>query len=772
MHHQSELLDFLKKFKGKKVSLYADIETFTCNKKEGIEHPTKYHSFTYSLAVAYFSDSDFPKVAVFNNFYDFFEKVKEKKIRKSLSFDFIFHNGEKFDNHFFIEEMQSYYNLPVYTEYNKNANNTANKDARKKGTIDTEEKKNGLVLESRVKSSNNVAVKAYVQGRYIEFIDSFKKMNTSISVLGKMLLNNNLITEEYLKTDFDYQCFDKDEDIDRESAKTYVKRCFESLNEKQLIYIRNDVIILSLGVKHYKSLFYGFDFSKMTFTQNIKEEYANYNKLAEFQLLKTDGRFSHLKLNDYQLCKMSGFDYFRSFYKGGLNLYNDEYIGKIINRAGFSIDLNSSYPTVMYKEKLPTYLIAFNDKPHIANADYNNNDIMSFFTMTIENANKYILSKIESKVLRNAIVKYYNSKNGLVYYNTILLRLLSKITKQEFKSLPVESGAVFECHHFGARDVIARNYFIKTQGKMKNKLACEIDTIDPLNIEMTDEPKPAKYNFSDEMVQGAKVLLNGIYGVPALRIHFDIFKRVGNDFENVKNGFTNKERNIVFSAGVTAFAFHNLLEPLQYLTPSEIDEYFWYADTDSLYMDKRALEKFPNSMFHKMNLGAWDIEHENITKFYAFNHKKYCLYDDGIVVRCGGVSKSLIKEWIEHSHDDFEFFVKCYFSDGTIVPATRSIRNEYNTISIYNTTAKLDKGFPYFDRYILQNEKELEKIKNKIRDELANQNSNELLYVETPFGAIGTNDVIPNQEVPENRNIRELIEEYKSFKRHNQKDLF
>ena len=772
MYYQSELLDFLKKFKGKKVSLYADIETFTCNKNEGVEHPTKYHSFTYSLAIAYFDKSDFPTVAVFNNFYDFFEKVKQKKIRKSLSFDFIFHNGEKFDNHFFIEEMQSYYNIPVYTEHNKNANNTANKDSRKKGTIETEEKKHGIILESRVKSSNNVSVKAFIHGRYIEFIDSFKKMNTSIKVLGQMLLNNKLITDEYLKTDFNYQCFDKDDDLDRESVKTYVKRCFESLNDKQMIYIRNDVIILALGVKHYQTLFYGFDFSKMTFTQNIKEEYANYNKLAEFQLLKTDGRFSHLKLNDYQICNMSGFDYFRSYYKGGLNLYNDAYIGKILNKNGFSIDLNSSYPTVMYKEKLPTYLIALNEKKSIANYDYNNNNIMSFFTMTINNANKYILSKIESKVLRNAIVKYYNSKDGLVYYNTVLLRLLSKITKKDFNSLPVESSATFECHHFGARDVIARNYFIKTQGKMQNKLNCEIDTIDPLNIQMTDEHKPEKYNFSDEMVQGSKVLLNGIYGVPALRIHFDIFKRVGDDFENVKNGFTNKERNIVFSAGVTAFAFHNLLSPLQYLTPSEIDEFFWYADTDSLYMDKRALEKFPNSMFHKMNLGAWDIEHENITKFYAFNHKKYCLYDNGIVVRCGGVSKSLIKEWIKHSHDDFEFFVKCYFSDGTVVPATRSIRNEYNTISIYDATAKLEKGSPYFDSYILQNEIELEKIKSKIRDELTNQNSNELLYIETPYGSIGTNEVIQNQDVPEKHNIRELIEEYNSFKRHTKRDLF
>ena len=45
----------------------------------------------------------------------------------------------------------------------------------------------------------------------------------------------------------------------------------------------NDWIILALGIKNDKALFYGFDFSKMTFTQNIKEEYANYNKLGEFQ---------------------------------------------------------------------------------------------------------------------------------------------------------------------------------------------------------------------------------------------------------------------------------------------------------------------------------------------------------------------------------------------------------------------------------------------------------------------------------------------------------
>lgn len=390
MHNQAELLNYLKKLKSvKSVQLFCDIETLTVNKLAGLEKPSKYHSYTYSLAIAYFKDNnDFPSVSVFNNFVDFFEQVKEKKIRKSLQFEMIFHNGEKFDNHYAIEELSKHYNLPIYNEYNKSLNNEANEHNKKIANLDKDIKNKGCIFESRIKSSNNVSVKAFINGRKIVFTDSFKKMNTSIKVLGNMLLNNHLITDEYLKTDFDYQAFDKDYDMSQNDIKSYVKRCFESLNEQQLVYIRNDVIILALGVKHYKKLFYGFDFSKMTFTQNIKEEYSQYNKLAEFQLLKTDGRFSHLVLNDYKICGMSGFDYFRNFYKGGLNLYNDKYVAQIINDNGFSIDLNSSYPTVMYKEKLPTYLIAFNAKRGIHNFDYFNDDIFSFFTMTIENANE------------------------------------------------------------------------------------------------------------------------------------------------------------------------------------------------------------------------------------------------------------------------------------------------------------------------------------------------------------------------------------------------
>lgn len=767
MHHQEDLLKYLKSFKGKTIQLFCDIETLKCNINEGAKHASKYHCHTYSLAIAWFDgDNVFPSVAVFNNFVDFFSKVKETKIRKGLSFEMIFHNGEKYDNHFAIYELEHYYHYPVKTLYNKACNNEYNSEALRMSDLSSEDKQ-GVILESRIKSSNNVSVTAFVEKRRVEFIDSYKKTNDSIKLIGKKLLNREYIGDEYLKTDFDYKCFDRNEDIPDDEVLPYVKRCFESLNEKQLVYIRNDVIILALVVKHYQDLYYNFDFSKMTFTQNIKEEYANYNSLAEFQLLKQRGRFAHLALGDYNICGLNGFEYFRRYYKGGLNLYNDKYVGKLLKRAGFSIDLNSSYPTVMYGEKLPTYLINLIETPVRVAFPYEDREVMTFFTMTIENANKYILSHIKSRVLRNAIVKYYNSKDGLVYYNTVFLSLIAKITGHKFGKLPVESLATFKCEYFGARDVIARNYFIKTQGKAKFKLDCEIDTINPLDMRMTDQPKPQEYDFTPDMVQASKVLLNGIYGVPALRLFFDAFYRNDNgEYINTKNGFTNKERNIVFSAGVTAFAFRNLLSPLQYLTPQEIDEYFWYADTDSLYLDKRALDKFPSKIFHKMNLGAWDIEHKNITQFYAFNHKKYCLYDndndDGekIVVRCGGVSKSEVEKWIQASHDDIHHFINYYFSEGVRIPTTRSIRNEQNTIAIYEAYAVLQSGQSYFDEYSSEVEGVIKSLAEEYRDILM---SEEGIYVETRYGAIGINELItidPNANPIPNK---ELISEYKDF---------
>ncbi|AAP42306.1 DNA polymerase [Streptococcus phage C1] len=777
-----EFEQYLKSFKGQKVTsvdLYCDIETATINKNSGQKHASTYHSFTYSLAVSYFkTGEEFPSVVVFNHFKQLFDFIEKSKIRKSIEFRLIFHNGAKYDNHFMVSEIQrDIDNVRLFNQTIKQVNHITDLDLSKKQGKQMRNDVN-MVLERRVRSSNNLDGDMWIYGRHYEMVDSYRKTNVSIELCGRMLLNNGLIDEQYLKTDFEYDKYDLDTDLTWHEVRKYREFIFNDLDEKQMKYIHNDVIILALTCKHYSKLFYGFDFEKQTFTQNIKEEYANYNDMAKFQLLKQIGdnmTGKHLKLTDYFIQGQNAYDYFKNYYNGGLNLYNDKYIGKKLVRDGFSIDLNSSYPTVMYKEKLPTFLVMVDSKPtDLKNIGSTDGDYMVFFNMLMEDVNDQILSRIKSNVIKSAIVKYWRVKDGYVWLNNVMISLIEEITHQKFNNLHVQSFSVFECHHFGARDIIAKNYFIKTQGKMSKALNCTMETIDPLNIELTDKDKPKEYDFSHEMVEGSKVLLNGIYGIPALRAYFDCYRRDENgQLYNVSNGFENKERNIVFSAGVTAFAVRNLLLPLGKLTQDEIDDYFWYADTDSLYMDKRALPKLPKSMFHKMNLGGWDIEHANISTFYAFNHKKYCLYDDDdneIVVRCGGISKALIKKWIAESRNNIDYFINNFFIDGVTIPATRAIRNEWNTITIYDGTSELKKGGVYYKKYdtnLLQNiESELAKLKDAILTEESETSLDysETMYIESNVGSFGVSDLY---KIKKNNTLKQssmIVDEYDVFK--------
>ena len=256
--------------------------------------------------------------------------------------------------------------------------------------------------------------------------------------------------------------------------------------------------------------------------------------------------------------------------------------------------------------------------------------------------------------------------------------------------------------------------------------------------------------FSKEEVAGSKVLLNGIYGIPALRAFFDLFRFVNNKLVNIQNGFKNKERNVIFSASITAFSFYHLLSPLKYIPNDKIDEYFWYCDTDSLYLDKRAYNYLPKSMFHKMNLGKWDIEHENIEKFYILNHKKYAYFSENeINIRCGGVRLENFNR-----NMTFEQFIETQFSENISVKNTRSILNEQNTITIYNSYTKLQKGSTYPLEYSQKLDQARESIikdlHEKFSKEVEQQNTHELLYIESEIGTFSIRDTIPDEPLTNN----------------------
>src|SRR5699024_8308564 len=276
-------------------------------------------------------------------------------------------------------------------------------------------------------------------------------------------------------------------------------------------------------------------------------------------------------------------------------------------------------------------------------------------------------------------------------------------------------------------------YQVKTQGKYKEKL----DFKSPYDIQVTDQQNDVLY--SQEEVDNSKVNLNGLYGIPALRPYFNLFrKNEEGEYYNVENGHKNAERNIVFSIFVTSVSLWNLLNPLKYLTQKEIDENFLYCDTDSLYFKKRIQHKIPAELFTEFSLGTWALEHDNITSFYVLNHKKYTYVDEKgkIQVRSGGIPHDSFDK-----NMDFETFVQTQFSDGAEVNTTKSIYNNQRTISIYPSKTKLEvgKGYRIHSNGVLYDRLK-ERMFEQIREKADDVNS-DVLYIESVIGTFSLSDV-------------------------------
>ena len=736
------LLDFLQENKGNRnATLYFDIETLQYNIEKGQQRPSLYKNVTYSVCVGWFVGNEFEYEIYpsFKAFFDtFFKLINDNKgtITKSRTrINMIAHNTNKYDNMFLLHDLSYFYNVERMNLKDNQAVedyiNISLKDSKKVG------RETDVALEKRVKSRNNLDLSFYLNGFYFDVIDNFLKTHTSIAVLGKKLRDSGLLTDDDLKTEFDYEIFNRDEDMSDEQSYEYAYQCFTRLTDDQLKYIKNDVLILAYSHKYYGTIFPNFDYSAITFSQNILNSYLT-TSLSQFQLLNKykdsySSKLAKISYTDYTFANENYYDYIKSFYKGGLNFYNTKYLNKIINEDCFSIDINSSYPYVMYNEKIPTYLKdfeSFDVSQKIDITELDNRDIFTLYRMEKEVFNREILSHIKSRAVKQLLVKYYNN-HTYVNINTNTLRLIRDIANININQLSVLSYVSYDCDYFASRDVIANNYFIKTQGKLKNK----IDMPTPYNYTITDEENT--HTFSSEEVMLSKVVLNGLYGIPALRSHFNLFYLdEKQNYENIINGHKNTERNILFSTFVTSQALYNLLVPLMHLSQSQIDNNFIYCDTDSLYLKSKIRDKLPSHLFDPISLGKWDVENEHIQKMYVLNHKKYTyLTDKGITVRCAGVSLDSF-----NTDQSFEDFINSEFHDGAKIINQKSIFNEQETISIYPSVTYMDKGENYSTQFNFLNEIKkdmlLEHLKEELKDGLE-----DALYIESEVGAFSIHDV-------------------------------
>ena len=733
--------------KEKSITIFFDIETLQYNESLGREKPTEYKNVTYSFAFGYFEQGEL-QVHVRSSFKSFIDEITEtySKWKNLPSIELIAHNNNKYDNHYLRRDLIYFYDLPVKNIFLTSATKDGNVLSVKKKSLSKLDK-NGVILEKRVKSSNNLEIEFYINNIRFYTTDNFMKTNTSIATLGEKLLRLGVLSQDELKTDFNYTMYNKDYDMTDEESYQYAKEVFNSLNGEQMTYIRNDIIILANSVKYYSDIFKGFSYDKITFTSNILE-YYNDNDTTSYQLLKSIGKGKdkvHVKYTDYYFSNENFYDYLKSFYGGGLNFYNDEKVGEIIYKKVIAMDINSSYPYAMHNFPVPTYLNEYQEYREEETIEIKNNTDFYLYRMTKLSFDNEIIERIRSKVLRQMLVKYYTS-NDYVNINTYTLKILKDVAGIDITHLTVVSYVSFETEYFASREKIADKYEVKEKGSNSKKIVYN----SPYDIKEMEQDNDVV--FSQEEINIAKVILNGLYGIPALRSHFNIFRWVQGELKNIPNGYENNERNIVFSVFVTAVSLHNLLLPLKDLTQSEIDEHFIYCDTDSLYLHKEVQHKLDKDLFHDFHLGKWSFDNECIDKFIVLNHKKYAyesynekLGKSTIEVKCGGVPNSSFDRDMS-----FEDFVKTQFDDGVKITNLKSIYNKQGTISIYNSNTDLQIGGGY---RIFAYDEVTDRLKERLIQEVQNQSNGDvpdMLYIESTIGNFSMADMYPHKHETEN----------------------
>src|SRR5699024_4727130 len=169
------------------------------------------------------------------------------------------------------------------------------------------------------------------------------------------------VTDNELKTTLDYEKYSRGEDLEYTTTLLIARNIHANLTPQEMHYIKNDIVILAKAWRYFELLLPNFDRDKITFSQNVLDEYK-VSPLATYQLTGKLGKMN-INYSEFNFRCENYSDFMKHFYRGGLNFYNDRYLAKDITSGVYSYDLNSSYPTVMYNNKFPTYLVNASDTP-------------------------------------------------------------------------------------------------------------------------------------------------------------------------------------------------------------------------------------------------------------------------------------------------------------------------------------------------------------------------------------------------------------------------
>ena len=421
----------------------------------------------------------------------------------------------------------------------------------------------------------------------ITIIDSLKIINRPVEEIPRMFGLN------IEKLDLDYN-------TPRERG--YILKDYEK------DYITNDVKIVALALD-------------VIFKQDLLSMTAGSNALKDFKKTHSIRRFNRLfpELN-YEVDKDM-----RKAYRGGFTYLNPIYKEKDVGE-GVVLDVNSLYPSVMYKEPMPI------GEPLFYEGAYVDDKVYPLYIQCISCAFEIKPGKIPTIQVKKTKYfldnEYLESSNGEII-SLVLSSVDLKLFLEQYDTFELK----YECGwKFKAMNGIFTEYIDKWI-KVKNE---------------------STITGNKGMRSLAKLMLNSLYGKFATSM--DVQSKepyIEDGIVKYKLGEKGTKKGLYLPLGifVTSYARNKTIRTSQAIKDYSIKKYgidkYCYSDTDSIHTTLSIEELKQFCEIDDVELGKW--KHESTFSKARFVRQKCYLemINDEVKITCAGMPKECYKyvEW-------------------------------------------------------------------------------------------------------------------------------
>lgn len=491
-------------------------------------------------------------VEVGNSIETFFERIKKE------ANPYIYFHNLKFDGEFIL-----YYLM-------KNGFEHVESKEKRNNTFST------LISDMGLFYQIEVYFEVGKKTKKVTFIDSLKIINQSVESMPKTFK----IEENKLEIDYN---------APREKGHI--------LTGEEEAYIKNDVVIVAKAL----SYLFNMGLTKMTAGSNALSEYKEITRLNRFRSL--------YKPLNYEIDKD-----IRRAYRGGFTYLNPVYKNKEV-KEGEVLDVNSLYPSVMYKEMLPF------GEPFFYEGEYQEDKVYPLYIQRLTCSFKIKEGKIPTIQIKHSrfVDNEYLTDSG---EEPVALTLTSVDLK-----LFLEQYDVWDLHY-------------ESGWKFKAMRGLFTDYIDKW-IKVKNE---ATLSGNKGIRQVAKIMLNSLYGKFATSL--DVQSKIPyleGDIVKYKLGEKTTKDGVYLPMGafITAYARDKTIRTSQSIKDYSSKKYgidmYCYSDTDSIHTILPIEELKQFCEIDDVELGKWKHEsHFERAKF--IRQKTYLEEIDGeIQITCAGL---------------------------------------------------------------------------------------------------------------------------------------